>query len=264
MTKRFLTAAVTLILGAGLIVGITTYVAAAKNDSGYTRATAAGTYTAPDGTTYPHYTLTMNTYPNSLFGGHHGKGGGSHPDWVSYGLAGPHGEVLENATTGTNFIVPPHSAITITVWQYDSGETLNNDFFAHVRGTVDGTAKFVQRYDTKLKTNATPEEVITSIPADAVGHTWTLHGIANKQDQIFVNVPLMLADDDEVTAAEEAGGYTQFPTMTTFTFITGDEGDYIWNCEFPCGDGTIARFGNAMSAMSYMSGHFKVKKAGQA
>ena len=166
---------------------------------------------------------------------------------------------MSDAATGTNFVVPPHSAVTITVFQYDSGETLNNDFFSHVIGTVDGTATFVQRWDNKAMKNASVEAKITSIPHDAVGHTWTLHGLANNKDKIFVNVPLALANDDEVTAAEEEGGYTQFPTKTTFTFITGDEGEYVWNCEFPCGDGTVARFGNAMSAMSYMSGHFTVK-----
>ena len=83
--------------------------------------------------------------------------------------------------------------------------------------------------------------------------------MANLNDPFFVNVPLHMANDDEVTKAEEAGGYTPHPTMTTFTIITGGEGEYIWNCEFPCGDGTVARFGNAMSSMSYMSGHFVVK-----
>ena len=259
MKSRLLVALATLFIGGGMIAAITLYVAGSPNDGGVTSATPAGQYTAPDGKTYPHYKLTMNTYPNSLFGGHHGAGGGAHPDWVSYALGGPNGEILSDVKTGTNFVVPPHSAITITVYQYDSGETLNNDFFSHVIGTVDGTATFVERWDTKAKKNETPEVKITSIPHDAVGHTWTLHGIANKKDQVFVSVPLMLANDEEVTAAEEEGGYTQFPTKTTFTFITGDEGEYIWNCEFPCGDGTIARFGNAMSAMSYMSGHFTVK-----
>lgn len=259
MKSRFMAAFATIVLGFGLIAGIATYVANAKNDSGITKAVADGTYTAPDGKEYPHYKLTMNTYPNSLFGGHHGKGGGAHPDWVSYGLGGPNGEILTNASTGTNFQVPPNSAVTITVWQYDSGETLNNDFFAHVRGTVDGTAKLVERFDTKAKTNASPEKTITSIPHDAVGHTFTIHGLADDQEQVFVNVPLMLANDAEVTAAEEEGGYTQFPTMTTFTILTGAEGEYVWNCEFPCGDGTIARFGNAMSTMSYMAGHWIVK-----
>ncbi|CAB5056981.1 unannotated protein [freshwater metagenome] len=259
MNKRILGALATVVLGAGVIAGIGTYVASAKNDSGVINASAAGTYTAPDGTSYPHYTLTMNTYPNSTFGGHHGAGGGAHPDWVSYGASGPYGEPLTESKTGSNFSVPAHSAVTITIWQYDSGETLNNDFFAKVRGTVDGTATLVSRYDTKTHTNVTEAKTITQIPHDEVGHTFTIHGMSDDQDQLFVNVPLLLADDAEVTAAEEEGGFTQFPTMTTFTFITGDEGEYIWNCEFPCGDGTIARFGNAMSAMSYMSGHFTVK-----
>lgn len=259
MNKRILGALATVIVSAGAIAGIGTYVAAAKNDSGVINATAAGTYTAPDGTSYPHFTLAMNTYPNSTFGGHHGAGGGAHPDWVTYGAAGPYGEPMTESTTGSNFMVPAHSAVTITIWQYDSGETLNNDFFAKVRGTVDGTATLVERYDTKTHTNATEAKTITQIPHDAVGHTFTIHGYSSAQPSFFVNVPLLLADDAEVTAAEEEGGFTQFPTMTTFTIITGDEGEYIWNCEFPCGDGTVARFGNAMSSMSYMSGHFIVK-----
>jgi hypothetical protein len=262
MERKVFGALGTVVIGIAVIAGIGTYVAAAKNDSGITVATPAGTFTAPDGKSYPQVSLNLNVYPNSGFGGHHGAGGGAHPDWVSYALGGPNGEILADATSGTNFQVPPHTAVTITVFQYDSGETLNNDFFAHVRGTVDGTAKFVKSYDTNAKANASPETVITNIPTDMVGHTFTLHGMSDGQDQIFVSVPLMMSIDEEVGAAEEGAtesGYVQHPTKTTFTFITGDEGEYIWNCEFPCGDGTIARFGNAMSAMGYMSGHFIVK-----
>lgn len=258
MNKRIFAALGTVILGVGLIAGIGSYVAAAKNDPGHIEASPAGNYTAPDGKSYPHYTLNLNTYPNALFGGHHGKNG-AHPDWVSYGAAGANGEVQPDATGGTNYIVPAHSAITISIWQYDSGESLNNDYFAHVRGTVDGTASFVKRYDVAGKTNVTPEEQITNIPSDMVGHTFTIHGMSDAQDQVFLSIPLMMADDAEVTAAEEEGGYTNFPTKTTFTFITGGAGEYVWNCEFPCGDGTIARFGNAMSTMGFMSGHFTVK-----
>lgn len=257
--KRILAAFGTVILGASLIAGIGTYVAAAKNDSGFTNATPAGTFTTPDGKSLPRYSLNMNVYPNSTFGGHHGEGGGAHPDWVSYGLAGPHGEPLTDAKTGTNFVVPAHSAVTITIWQYDSGETITNDFFAKVRGTVGNTATFVERYDTVTHTNATPAREITQIPHETVGHTFTIHGLADAKNQVFVNVPLHMSKDEEVGAAEEAGGFTRFPTMTTFTIITGDEGEYIWNCEFPCGDGTVARFGSAMSTMSYMSGHWIVK-----
>ena len=259
MNKRIFAAITTVIVGFGLVAGIGTYVAAAKNDPGIIVAKSAGTYTAPDGKIYPQVTLTLNTYPNSNFGGQHGANGGAHPNWVSYGAAGPNGEILSDAKVGTNFQVPAHTAVTITIWQYDSGGTLNNDFFAHVRGTVDGTSKFVKNYDTKAKANVTPEEKITNIPADQVGHTFTIHGLSDAKDQLFVSVPLMVANEKEVEAAGEAGGYTQHPTKTTFTFITGGEGEYVWNCEYPCGDGTIAKFGIAMSTMSYMSGHFTVK-----
>jgi hypothetical protein len=145
------------------------------------------------------------------------------------------------------------------VYQYDSGETLNNDYFAHVRGTVDGKATFVQRWDTKAKSNASTEQQITNIPADKVGHTFTIHGISDKKSQLFVSVPLMMSNDEDVTAAEEEGGYTQFPTKTTFTFITGDEGEYIWNCEFPCGAGTPPPSSSSPSPIFYISFHFIVK-----
>ncbi len=258
MSKKLLGALVTIIVGAGLITGIGSYLASAENDSGEIIATPAGTYTMPDGSILPHVTLNLNVYPNSTFGGQHGAGGGAHPDWVSFAAGGPNGEVLEDAQSGTNFVVPAHTAVTITIWQYDGGEKITNDFFASVRGTVGGTAKFVKTYDTKTNTNITPEETIRKIPADTVGHTFTLHGLSDTSDQLFVNVPLMASVDEEVGAAEEAGGFTQHPTKTTFTFITGGAGEYIWNCEFPCGDGTIARFGNAMSASGYMSGNFTV------
>ena len=227
MNKRFFAALGTVILGAAVIAGIGTYVAAAKNDSRVLAATAAGTMDTPQGN-LPHYTLDLSVYHDAMFGGH-GNGGG-HPDWVSYGPV-------------TNFEVPAHSAITITVTNYDGGETLNNDFFGKIRGTIDGSATL----------NGTR---ITSVAPDHVGHTFTVHGVASKQTELFFSVPMKAVPDEAMP--EE--GYTKTPNVTVFTVITGDAGEYIWNCEYPCGDGTIAKFGNAMSAMGYMSGHFNVVK----
>ncbi|CAB4335361.1 unannotated protein [freshwater metagenome] len=227
MNKRFFAALGTVILGAAVIAGIGTYVAAAKNDSRVLAATAAGTMDTPQGN-LPHYTLDLSVYPDAMFGGH-GNGGG-HPDWVSYGPV-------------TNFEVPAHSAITITVTNYDGGETLNNDFFGKIRGTIDGSATL----------NGTR---ITSVAPDHVGHTFTVHGVASKQTELFFSVPMKAVPEEAMP--EE--GYTKTPNVTVFTVITGDAGEYIWNCEYPCGDGTIAKFGNAMSAMGYMSGHFNVVK----
>jgi len=226
MNKRLLAAFGTVILGAGLIAGIGTYVASAKNDSRILQATPAGTMQTPQGL-LKHYTLDISSYPDSMFA----EGHSAHPDWVAYGPI-------------TNFEVPAHSAVTITVKNYDSGESLNNDFFGRVRGTIDGTATL-----NGVK--------ITHVAPDHVGHTFTLHGMADGQDQLFVSVPMQAVDEANIPDS----GYTTKPNVTTFTFVTGDAGEYVWNCEYPCGDGTIAKFGSAMSTMGFMSGHFNVVKA---
>ena len=63
--------------------------------------------------------------------------------------------------------------------------------------------------------------------------------------------------DDEAEAADAAGRLTK-PHVITFQFVTGSAGTYAWNCEFPCGDGTYAKFGDAMSSYGYMSGTLHV------
>ena len=44
------------------------------------------------------------------------------------------------------------------------------------------------------------------------------------------------------------------PHVITFSFITAGPGEYVWQCEYPCGDGTYAKFGGPMSTQGYMSG----------
>ncbi len=226
MNKRLLGALGTVILGVSAIIGIGTYVASAKNDSRVLVATAAGTMDTAQGK-LPHYTLDMAAYPDSLAGSH-GKDGGVHPDWVTYGPV-------------TNFQVPAHSLVTITIKQYDSGARITNDFFASVHGTVDGTATI----------NGV---AVKNVDPTTVGHTFTLHGLADAKSQLFVSVPLPAVPDDKIPDS----GYTKTPNVVTFSFITGGAGDYVWNCEYPCGDGTTARFGGPMSTQGFMSGNFKV------
>ena len=229
MNKSFFAALGTVVLGASVIVGIGTYVAAAKNDSRILAATPAGTMATPQGI-LPHYTLALSAYPDSLAGSH-GKDGGVHPTWVSYGPV-------------TNYSVPAHSVVTVTVSQYDSGARITNDFFASIHGTMDGTATI-----NGVK--------VSKVDPESVGHTFTLRGLADEKTQIFVSVPLPALPDDKIPSS----GYTKTPNVVTFTFITGDAGKYVWNCEYPCGDGTLARFGGPMSTQGYMSGNFTVVNA---
>lgn len=229
MNKRLLGALGTVIIGAGVIAGIGTYVASAKNDSRVLLATPAGTISTPQGN-LPHYTLDMSSYPDSMAGSH-GTSGGPHPDWVTYGPV-------------TNFQVPAHSVITVTIKQFDSGARITNDFFASVHGTIDGTAVINGK-------------AVKSVDPEAVGHTFTLHGLSDAKSQLFVSVPLPSLPE----AAVPSSGYSKTPNTITFSFITGDGGKYVWNCEYPCGDGTVARFGGPMSTQGYMSGNFDVVKA---
>ncbi|HVN12694.1 MAG TPA: hypothetical protein VMT69_11420 [Kineosporiaceae bacterium] len=190
------------------------------------KATVNGTAQTPQGT-LPHAFLQLDTWPDSL-AGPHGKDGGPHPDWVSYGPS-------------TNLAVPAHSLVTVTIRQYDTGEEITNPFFAAVHGTVDGT----MTVDGATVRSADPEHI---------GHTFTVHGLASNKDPLFVSVPLPAVADD---APVRADGYPA-PHVVTFSFVTGGPADYVWQCEFPCGDGTYAKFGGPMSEQTYMSGTLTV------
>lgn len=225
MKKSLLGALATVALGAAFIAGVGIYVAGAKTDTSYIAAKPAGTLETPQGT-LNHYTLDLSAYPDSMW-----NSKAVHQDWVSYGPS-------------TNFKLPAHSAVTITIKQYDSGEPITNDFFAKVRGTIDGT----------MLLNGTR---VSEVDPNSVGHTFSVRALASGTKQnLFLNIPLPAVPDDKMSANE--GEYIN-PQVVTFTFITPDAGEYIWNCEFPCGDGTMARFGAAMSSQGYMSGHMTIE-----
>ena len=61
---------------------------------------------------------------------------------------------------------------------------------------------------------------------------------------------------DDAPAA--AGSDYPKPIEVTFSFRTKGPGEYVWNCEFPCGDGTYAKFGGPMSTRGWMSGTLTV------
>lgn len=216
------------VAGGALAVGLTgTAVAHAGSTPGLLRATKNGitqTSTGPR----PHAFLELSTYPDSM-AGEHGKDGGSHPDWVSYGPT-------------SNLEVPAHALVTVTIRQYDTGGTITNPFFAKVRGTVDGT----------MTVNG---KTVTETNPDTIGHTFTIHALPTNQDPLFVSVPLPAVPDD---AKPAPGSPYPEPNVVVFSFIAGGPGEYVWNCEYPCGDGTYANFGGPMSTRGYMSGTLTV------
>ncbi len=229
MHLRRTVAGIAATVGGGLVVlGLTGFALSSRGpNSSELDAKVVGTAYTPQGT-LPHATLELATYPDSM-AGEHGASGGAHPDWVSYGPS-------------TNLHVPAHSLVTVTIRQYDTGGSITNAYFAKAHGTTDGT----MTVDGKTETGTDPE---------AVGHTWTLHAAPGNQDPLFVSVPLPAVADDAPTAKDS--DYPA-PHVVTFSFITGGPGQYVWNCEFPCGDGYYAKFGGPMSTQGYMSGTLTV------
>ncbi|MEP7018354.1 MAG: hypothetical protein ABI899_10090 [Actinomycetota bacterium] len=227
--RGYLMALGAVLAGVLVVVLVGTTLARAGTTPGLLTATVNGTAQTPVGV-LPHAFLELASYPDSM-AGEHGPGGGSEPDWVSYGPT-------------TNLSVPAHSLVTVTIKQYDSGGTITNAWFAQVHGTVDGTIT-VNGKTTK------------SLNPDVIGHTFTIHALPTNQDPLFVSVPLP-ALSDAAEAKLAPGSNYPAPDVVTFSFVTGGAGNYVWNCEYPCGDGTYAKFGGPMSSRGYMSGTLTV------
>ena len=217
-------------------VGLTLHSVSADPQPKLYATKVVGTITAADGKTYNHYTIADGVYPDPINSKAHGNCttcDGGHPSWPSYG---PY----------TDFVLPANSYITVTLTVYDSGEKLNTPYFGSVVGTVDGTVS----YDGVAK---------TSLPPDGVEHTFTLHGLpTSTQDPLFVNVPLPVNTDAEMKAYNADPTKLPVGHKVVFSFLTHGAGNYVWNCEYPCGDSTYQGFGAVMGQLGYMSGKVSV------
>jgi uncharacterized protein YaiE (UPF0345 family) len=238
-SKRLASALIGSLIGVLVVAGVGfTLHAKSKDPHGILKATTSSETIDVNGKSYPKATIEMGVYADneqeaevagSLKLAHENK-----QDWVHYGPS-------------THLILPANTYITMTIRSYDGGEELNNPYFGKVIGTVDG------------KVNVDGKD-ITELPFDKVQHTWTLHGLpTSTQDSLFVNVPLLKVEEDDkgFVPTEDPGTHMKGHTVT-FSFLTKGPGEYVWNCQFPCGDGTYKKFGAAMSAYGYMSGKVTV------
>ena len=228
-SKTAIGAVVAIVLGIAVVAGVGVQLHAHSYLNPPTgTATINGTITAPDGKTYPHAFISNGVFADAADSKAHGKD--AHPGWPSYG---PY----------TKFVLPAHAYVTVTIHVYDGGEKLNSPYYAQVVGTVGGTI------------NVDGKE-ISSLAEDAVQHTFTIHGIPTEtQDPLFVNVPLPKTEEGQ---QDEPGSPLPKGHTVTFSFITGGKGNYVWNCEYPCGDATYQGFGAVMGATGYMSGKVQV------
>ncbi|GAC1568363.1 MAG: hypothetical protein NVS3B14_17330 [Ktedonobacteraceae bacterium] len=124
----------------------------------------------------------------------------------------------------TRLVVPANSLVTISVRNYDLGDTPlpGNSPFSSVQGTVSGMASA----DGKLYSSLAPGKV---------AHTFTI-------SQLNINVPLP-------GDAPQGASYA----TVTFTIHTGKAGTYIFQCFDPCGTGPMGWMG-PMVTKGYMMG----------
>jgi len=133
------------------------------------------------------------------------------------------------AYSPTNLVVPANSIVTVTLRDYDLGDTAlpTNSPFTTVQGTVDRLAYA----DGKAYSSLAPEKV---------AHTFTI-------SQLHINVPL---------PGDAPKGATS--DTITFTFHTGKAGTYTFQCFDPCGTGSSGWEG-PMVTKGYMMGTLTVQ-----
>jgi len=133
------------------------------------------------------------------------------------------------AFSPSNLVVPANSLVTITIRDYDLGNTAmpQDSPFTTVQGTAD--------------TSATADgRMYSSLAADKIAHTFTI-------PQLNVNVPL---PGDGMNGKDY--------NTVAFTFRTGAAGTYTFRCFDPCGTGPMGMMGPMMT-QGYMIGTLTVQ-----
>lgn len=164
-------------------------------------------------------------------------GSDPNPDWVSYFIQDSSG----NWQHSTFFTLPAHSTIHVTIYNFDSSSGLRNGLWAQARGTDGGTI-------------TVDGQSTTSIDAADPGHTFAVPDLG-------LSVPLkgISSDAKNVCAAGPCDVKQSDHTTTTFTFQTGDPGQFRWQCFVPCAAGWYQGFGGPMQTLGYMDGEMYVQ-----
>jgi len=129
----------------------------------------------------------------------------------------------------SSIVVPAHSLVTVTIRNYDLGDTPlpAGSPFSRVQGVVGGVAY-------------ASGQAYSSLAMEKVAHTFTIQ-------QLGVNVPV----------PGDAPAGMQY-AQVTFSFHTGAAGLYYFRCFDPCGTGTVGWQG-PMVTKGYMLGTITVQ-----
>jgi hypothetical protein len=160
---------------------------------------------------------------------------GANKSWVSYLVKNPQGEWVHS----TEFKLPAHALVHVTVYQFDGDSGLRNPFLSQVQGTVGR----MMRVDGKPMRSIPPEEASHTFAAPQLGLIAPLRGVPEEAPNQCEEGPCHLSQAHETV---------------TFTIRTGKPGRYRWQCFVPCAAGFLAGFGGPMQTIGYMDGFLHV------
>jgi hypothetical protein len=159
---------------------------------------------------------------------------GGNPTWVSY-LARQGGEWKHT----TEYELPAHSLVRITLYQFDGASGLRNPFLSQVQGTVGDT----MRVNGKTTKTIAPAQASHTFAVPQMGIVVPLPGVAASATNQCAQMPCSMK---------------QAHQTVTFTIRTGAPGRYRWQCFVPCAAGFIDGFGGPMQTNGYMDGFLHV------
>jgi hypothetical protein len=166
-------------------------------------------------------------------------GFGTHPSWVSYMAEGSEGNWVHT----TLWDLPAHTRINVTIFEYDTGSPLRNQFFGQVSGTIGGT----------MTLNGKVTSLVNSNAGNGVAHTFTVPDLG-------IDVPLWGVNSNAKNICSEApcSPAKSAHNIIKFSFETPGPGQYPWQCSLPCGLGYLYGTGGPMQSIGYMDGFLKV------
>jgi hypothetical protein len=172
-------------------------------------------------------------------------GTGAHPTWVSYRIQTP----KTHAWVHTAVVqLPVRSTIDVTIYQFDSGSPLRNQFFGRVTGTIGQDAKLNGKTFKAINSYDTPD-------GQGIGHTFTV-------PTLDINVPLEGNNTSKPNFCTKGpcSPATKEHTTTTFAFRTpAFTGNFRFQCFIPCGAGHYAGNAGPMQTLGYMGGFLEVQ-----
>jgi hypothetical protein len=158
------------------------------------------------------------------------------PTWVSYYAVNANGGDWRHDTT---YVLPAHTLVHVTIYQYDGYSGLRNPFISQAQGTVGGD--FALNGKPTRAINPNDASHVFAIPQ--IGLSVPLKGVPASAKNPCANAPCTLKQDHETIS---------------FTFRTPGRGLYRWQCFVPCAAGFIAGWGGPMQTVGYMDGYIHV------